>query len=65
MTYLISSALTKNDQTVNRGLPWFNKLPLLKHVTTSKQDGRYQRQLLYFVTVYTPERDSDLGIQRD
>ncbi|GEM_PF-6998740 len=65
MTYLISSALTKNDQTVNRGLPWFNKLPLLKHVTTSKQDGRYQRQLLYFVTVYTPERDSDLGIQRN
>ena len=65
MTYLISSALTKNDQTVNRGLPFFNKLPLIKHLATSKQDGRYQRQLLYFVTAYTPERDSDLGIQRD
>jgi len=65
MTYLISSALTKNDQTVKRGLPWFNKMPFLKHATTSKQDARYQRQLLYFVTVYTPERDSDLGIQRD
>ena len=65
MTYLISSALTKNDQTVKRGLPWFNKMPFLKHATTSKQDARYQRQLLYFVTVYTPERDSDLGIQKD
>jgi len=63
-TYIIATALDTENKGVTRGLPLFNKIPLIKDLSTSRTQENSSKELIFFLTVRPLSRDSMTGIEQ-
>ena len=65
LTYFIGTSLNTRYKSVDRGIPILNKLPLIRHLSTSRSIEKNASQLLYFMEVNVVDKDDLVGTQRE
>jgi len=63
LTYYAATSLFTRYRSVMRGIPGLNKVPIIRHATSSISLENNQSQLLYFVTARVIPRASLTGVQ--
>lgn len=63
ITYLIATSANTRYKSVDRGIPGLNKIPIVRSVTTSRENEKNASELLYFMEVYVLDRNDKVGMQ--